>query len=221
MTKAIIKDEELDELFPSRDNFIDKTLNAKINDDIKEINELLFLPNSTFELNIERKYCIYLYGILIDGSKTLVILKNIDVYFDICVPKMYRQKIEVFKKQMRKLITCNSMSVIEKYKFKGFQKRKHPWIRLFFNNLYDRTNTLKKLNEIIAIQNLDLSISSNDSTASKQSKVYTEVVARDKRFNLCGWNKIVNYMQVELDYVNDNCKYVFMVDINDIHKYDN
>ncbi len=101
--KTFIKNNNL-----NRDYFLDEIITKKVKYDIENNKPVLFLPNDIYEDTIRymesneneydesgkllpkkyiNKYVIYLFGILANGSKATVLLNNIEVYFDILIPK--------------------------------------------------------------------------------------------------------------------------------------
>ena len=78
------------DLLPARSDFLDCSIEAVVFRQVTYIEPILFLPTSIISKNDYSggiaKYKVYMFGILPCGSKTCVVLENIDVYFDIAIP---------------------------------------------------------------------------------------------------------------------------------------
>lgn len=215
-------------LLPQRDDFLDPKLKAAFAAQVRAGRPLLFMPTSVCEKNDwvdgVMKYRIYLFGVLPCGSKTAVILDNVEVYVDIMVPDDMTAK--TYDDALRGQLTSKNLAFtgfadIQKYRLHGFQKSKRPYKRVYFNNLQDR----KKVIEYIRSLNKTLSASGKPriETASddlKRGSYYFPKVAREFRFHTADWNRFETYQVLDASKVTTNCTYALKVNVSDFKKLD-
>lgn len=200
---------------PKRDDFLSSRLKPVISNRVKRRLPINFLANDFMEdhISIDRqhKYVIYLFGILPDGSKTTVILENIDVYYDIRVPENMTK--EMFKSEIRTLLfradlSPDNMDIAMKYPFHGYWEEKQPYLRLFYNAYYNYKKSLKYI-----LEETQYETSSNDRSC------YYRKVGREYKYNTAGQNIVKNYV-VDTSGRYANTKYVLRVDINNFKPYE-
>lgn len=214
-------------LLPTRDDFLDPKLKAAFAGQVRNCKPLIFLPTSVCEKNDWvggiMKYRVYLFGVLPCGSKTCVVLDNIDVHVDIMVPDNMtaRQYDDMLRDQLvAKDLKYTSIADINRFRLHGFQKEKRPYKRVYFNNLQDR----KKVIEFIRGHNTMLKGSGKTKleTAADDTgrdNYYFPKVAREYRFNTADWNRFETYTVLG-ESTTTNCKYAFRVNIADFKKLD-
>ena len=143
--------------FPHRNDLLDRGLTVETQKRIAENNHLYFMPNTVYEtteydptrnINI---YKIYVFGVLPDGSKTLVILAGVPVYFDARVEdtekatELMAKFGEIFQ---RKGIRYTSAEIVKGFRQNEFRPAPDYWIRFHFNNLKDRSQCIKYVQEM-------------------------------------------------------------------------
>jgi DNA polymerase elongation subunit (family B) len=85
----VINYKDIKKYIPVREKFLDKELFNKITSKINNDNELLFMPCSTHEMNMQQaeykksKYKLILFGIFEDGRRGTICINNIQPYFEI------------------------------------------------------------------------------------------------------------------------------------------
>lgn len=176
------------------------------------------------------KYSVVMMGILEDGRKVSVITENIYPYLEILVPEKYLKNPDTFRKEVEADITMKGPEGYDKFikethgirsekaeeMFKiqpkssvvlygklgnQYMINKKPFVRIYFNKNYCRTNAIKYLKNKYDIFHDDTSC-------------YYRVVCRDKKLSYASWLVIKNYT---VD--NDNTYIdglVILVDINNI-----
>src|SRR5215475_3129082 len=151
----------------NRNNFIKK---------IQKENELLFRPLTIQDVNIKRKYFIKLIGILQNSEKITILLRNVECYFDIeinSINQLNNIKQIIKKEKIKQWITFSAYPLI------GYKKEPKIFLRLFFNNLNDRSSLLKKMQDF--------------QTYSDDLYNHYRKVAREYELHLTSWNIIKNY----------------------------
>lgn len=200
-TNKILYYEESNEFLlnlPRRVDFIDKDEHKKLLNNIKNGTDIFFLINDICEMHIKENnrlvYKLCLIGILIDGSKACVILNNIKLFFDIRIPETinaleFQTYIEIVFKNNN--LYYDSFEIIKKFPFKYFQENSSNYLRVYFNTLHARNNSLKFIlnndfeHEKIGRTRLE--------TASNDLSCYYRKVAREYKIKLCSWNIITDY----------------------------
>lgn len=180
--------------------------------------DVLFMPITIVERadKVNRfshaKYHPYLFGILPDGQKACVIMKDAEVYCDVLVPTKYDgPTFQSFLKT--KLVdhryNFTKVAIEYGYKLKGFQTEKSPWCRVYFNNIADRKEVLEMLH------------SEKYETASDDDNNYFALLARRYRFNTCSWNRLAaGKYSVSTSPMVTNLSMALEVSINDFEGLD-
>ncbi len=215
-------------LLPSRSDFLDVTAKNAFRQQVQRGRPLMFMPTAVTERNDwfvggVAKYQVYMFGVLPCGSKTCVILSDIDVHFDIMVPSgtSVREYDDLLRGQLiTKNISFTKIETVNQFSLHGFQKSKRPWKRIYFNNLTDRKNCIEfiekqnKLNKEAGRSKLETAA---DDLGS--ANYYFSKVARDFRFATADWNRFENYEVLNSNTMT-NCEYVFRVKVGDFKKLD-
>jgi DNA polymerase elongation subunit (family B) len=182
---------------------------------------------------IPPKYCIFMFGVAIDGSKTLVVLKNIPVWLDIRYPDdvigaldkdiaesafIKTLRVKYLEPYGRKLYT--NMDKIYGYPLKGFYTSPIPYMRITFPDMHSRSEVLKLLQPYGCEHDKGCAspyeLASNDSATDYHNKI-----SRDFKYFTCGWNYFTKGVLVSPDkYGSPQCAYTIEVDIEDFHAYD-
>lgn len=214
------------DLLPDRDDFVDPKLKSAFGGQVRAKKPLIFMPNAVMEKNDwvdgVMKYRVYLFGVLPCGSKTCVVLDNIDVHIDIMVPNgiSARDYDDILRGQLTgKNIVFSGLSDISQFRLHGFQKQKRPYKRIHFNNLQER----KKCIEFIATLNKQLKAAGKDKieTAADdlgRDNYYFPKVAREFRFSTADWNRFEQYEVLDASRVTTNCAYALKVNVGDFKK---
>ncbi len=213
-------------LLPSRTDFLDPKLRAAFAAQVKGNKPILFMPNSVVEkpdwVNGIMKTRIYLFGALPCGSKTCVILEDIDINLEIMVPSgmLAKQFDDLLRTRlMDKNIAFTGVYDVRRFRLHGFQKVPRPYKQLTFNNLQDRKKCIEMVTawnkELVASKQPKLETASDDTGSNNY---YFPKVAREHRFATADWNRIERYNSVEPSDVTTNCAYVFRVSVGDFHK---
>lgn len=215
-------------LMPQRRDFLDPEVKSAFEAQVRENKPICFLPNSVDDFKLfsggRGRSVFYVTGCLPCGSKTLIILDNIPVYFDLKV----QGTVEKFKEHIRGLfynarISYNGMEDKMFYPVKGFSKVPSPYIRLSFDNIQDRKKALERISTYNKTAAEPIQTASDD--VGKQNYYYT-MIARTHKFNTANWNRIEKYQVMESralgimgeKLVSNNCDYVFKVDLKDYVK---
>lgn len=214
-------------LLPQRSDFLNQTIASAFSSQVKNKKPIIFLPNAITEKNDwidgALQYRIYLFGILPCGSKTCVILEDIDVIIDVMVP--LTEKATSFDNNLRcqlinKNIVFSKIETIEKFRLHGFQKHKTPYKRIYFNNLQDRKKCIEfiaNLNKELKSNGKDKLETANDDTG--RSNYYFQKVAREMKFATADWNRFENYQVLDSSQTT-NCTHVLKVKVGNFKKLD-
>lgn len=209
--------------FPTRTDFIDLELNKNIEKDIKKKKPLLFLSNCIKESAPFTKYTMYLSGILPCGSKCIIKICNIKIYFLVKFKNitlktnnygMYIRKLKQYIENYNDDCTENNkkvnnydFSIEEGKKLFGFQKEKEIFIKI-------STVTFQERKTLINL--FDKKYSGTLETFSNATSSYYRVVAREHEINIASWNKITNYSKLDEGFKTD---YAFQCSIEDIEQF--
>lgn len=100
----VINFKDISKYIPIRDKFLNKDLYKKVNSDINGNKDLLFMPSSTHEMNMQQaeykksKYKLVLFGIFEDGRRGTICINNIKPYFEIKIKdNSYKNKDDLEK----------------------------------------------------------------------------------------------------------------------------
>ena len=222
-TQQLYRNDNIHKSVSTSINKLDKVPNAKV----------LFLPNDIRAMDTDFVYNIYMFGILMDGSKTLVILKDVPVYLDIRYPKLVTEsknfddaesqfigKIrEEYLKNEHGYNIHSSLKTVYGYPLKGFNTKKVPYLRVYFDNIRNRGIALSKLQKY-GVEHKDncsapYELASNDNGGSYHNKIQ-----RDYKYYPCGWNYFTKAVIPKSNNIANNCEYVFEVSVDDFKPYD-
>lgn len=177
---------------PDRDHFLDKDLYKNISNDINFSKTLLFMPSSIHETNLQNKesgdwkskYCIVLFGILMDGRRATVVIEDIKPYFEIMMPEcddISEKASEIYNLLKNQKLTSHSFELNKFKQFKGYNKNKRTFVKFYFDNLKNRVDAIKFVRE------------RNYETTSDDLNSYYRVVCRDNMISFSSWVNISNY----------------------------
>lgn len=225
----IITYNQIDDLIPDRNSYLDADLFTQINAKIKKNETLMFMPTSVYETHTQDKkyekltYKLVLFGTLIDGRRISVMVSNIDVYFDILVPNgkdpmdfAYGIDTELKAQYRDKKYTSNDGSgtetrhqaiydpvkyeIIKAKPFKTYQENESSYVRFYFRRTTQRVGAIR----FIRAKGLE--------TASDDTSCYYRVVARTRMIPLANWAIIKKFNIIN----NPNIKGpIFQVNISD------
>ena len=185
--------------FPARSDIVipDKDIAKKIADRAA----VLFMPNTVFEYEKKPRddsatpeYKIYIFGVLQDGSKTCVIIRNVDIFVDVCLDNTSEAEI----KRMSHASFTKS-EIIEQYSSDEFREYPTNYLRCFFKNTRFREDFLKSLdilNESLLRQSRPIIKTSHDEQAYNKTMLngkYFAALARIYRFKTSDWNIVSSY----------------------------
>ncbi len=221
---TVIKFSQLD-LVPSRADFLNPQLTAAVSAAVNCNKPILFMPNDVQErseyLSDEygESYSVYrpyIFGILPDGSKTCIILEDIEVYFMVKIPdNVTPDDFITFARTLLQREECsyNTIDVAQYYPFHGFTITKVNWIKITFNNIWDRKRAMSAVIKGAAKYKPVLAYDDDSS--------YFNMVARTSKFSTADWNRIEQYYLCR-DYKTrgkvTDCAYVFRVKVADYVK---
>lgn len=195
--------------------------------------KVLFLPNDVRGMDRDFEYSINMIGVLMDGSKALVILKNVPVYLEIRYPNsvVNNRNFDLaesgFIKDIRTKYLKNDrgfnihskLETVHGYPLKGFNTKEVPYLRVYFKNIRDRGTVLNKLQPRDARHAKTCAepyeLASNDNGSDYHNKVQ-----RDYKYFPCGWNYFHNARILDANDRANNCAYVFEVDVEDFKAYE-
>lgn len=177
---------------------------------------VFFMPNDVNEENDyvrgDPVYVLHLYGALIDGSKALVILDNIPVFFDVLVPPQGLGDCLLTLAERK--IQPVDVKEIKAFPVRGFRKSRVLWKRLYFLN----TQSRKQAIDVAREQGLE--------TASDDRSNFFRMAARTHNQGqglvLTDWGLLTNFVYRvgrvdEKLPVSPLCEYVFRLDVADYH----
>lgn len=219
-------------ILPSRRDFLDAKTAGAFSVQASKGGPMLFLSNDIIDKNEynrelgENIYKLYMFGITPCGSKTLVILDGVPVYFDVRVPSGI--SVEEYGAFLRGQMYANKLKYVKitdvhLFPMHGFHKLPAPYKRIWFNNLQDRKEALKfiedenKGNKSSNTSKYHLETASDD---LGMDNYYFQKVARESHFNTAGWNKFTKYTLEDASKYTSNCTYVFRVDVSEFRKLD-
>ena len=191
MVGNIIKFSDIYNL-PSRNDFVDKSEICTINKTIKEKKPLLFLPTYVCEMNLQdvkyqkAKYKIVLMGILQDGRKVSVIIDNVIPYFEVKLKNDPKEETKrILSILSKKNIIPDEYEFIEGKPFKYYQKNNSVFMRLYFNKLKPRSDSIKEL-RLAGFE-----------TATDDLTSYYKVVCRDNQTSFNTWISLTDYVYLK------------------------
>ena len=208
---------QLLKIIKTRTNYLDSSDLQITNNNVKQKDKLLFLPNDISESMIFENYKLIMHGILPCGSKTTIIINKIYPYVDIDYnnDKSDSENIDYLKTLFKheklnqmlkgKSVDFKNINIVTGKKFMYFNESESKFLRISFNKLYHRTCFIRVLNKLKIISyNNDLNN-------------YYRVVSRTYKINLCSWNILDNYnIERNSKYKSE---YVLNLNINDMKPY--
>lgn len=202
----LINYSQIDNVKKFRNDFLDAGIRKKVSKAIKNREPVFFLPNTVGETHVgpdkyDKKFKIYLMGILNDGRKALVILDDIKPYFYVRVNAKCKNKPEEFldavldelktvtqeekdnnRAWLNKKMFPTETEIVYKRRLKEYEHEKHPYIKLIYDNNQNRVNAIRKL------QKLGRVILGHDDVTH-----YHRVFSRDNDIPLSKWVTLNNY----------------------------
>lgn len=181
------------------------------------------------------KYCLYLYGVLSDGSKTCLIIEGIYPTLDIKVPfnedpKKLEDMILAASYNSdtgRSNFSVKSIEIIKQFPLKPFQIWPNNYLRITFSCLKSRSDFMRT--SFIE----KYGTAGDDLNMRPGFPYYFAKVARENEFKTAGWNTIRNYkvvtssdfiqlcksgrnQEAEFNRPANGCKYTLRLKIEDI-----
>ena len=180
-------------------------------------------------------YAIGCYGVLENGIKTKLLLKDVETTFDVLVPEFIndmadnKQKIDgnSFFYMLKGLFESNKINSMKtpyslyEYKFTEFEEKPSLFLRLSFGILKERNQAIKLCNEAKYMTAFD------DGDSFKPPHAgYPRKVARERNINFAGMNIIKkyniskaphgDYFNGDGHYVPENIVYILEASVADI-----
>lgn len=201
---------------PKRSDFIDPVEHEKIVQDVKHKKPILFLPNDIIDQHVKTqegiRYRPIMTGILRDGTKAAVVLKDQHPWFDVRVPDTADSwSFANAIRETLKAAECWTVSVeaVQIFPGKLFHEKPHEYLRISFNTLFQRKKALNALrydpmkSNVIHFQfKRHLGVGGDSlnrpdgpvlETANDDTSCYYRKIARENKIKLAGWNQITNY----------------------------
>ena len=215
---------------PKRKDFHDPEATKYVHDRIDAKEPIVFMPICEEERSEYLKTGprggmttrFFIFGSLLNGAKSCVILNNIPIYFDITSIKEDSSK-HIFRDQISMMGLKNSIQDILRdsdlltkvTKFEEvdlrplmcFQPKKSKYLRLYFNCLSDRDKAIK----IIRKHNTTTTgakkyeLISDDECSWTSVTNYFRMIARVNKFNTCSWNVLTCYNMLDADALSPIC----------------
>jgi DNA polymerase elongation subunit (family B) len=170
-----------------RDKFLNPDLVASVNAAIKAREPLRFLPITYKEYNEKFEYRIILVGILEDGRKTGVIITGIRHYFTVRAPSA--PNLDEWRTEMKTFGNTYKGTVCEFIQAKGFdcyEQELHEYAKFTFDSSKSRERALEYARDKREWQ-----------TACDEVKHMGRTASRIHGFNLCHWNMLNYWTQVD------------------------
>lgn len=246
----IIKTTSTEFNVPKRSDFVNPKLHEKLVTAVAEKQQIYFEPhdcqdNSEY-VNGKQTYVVYMFGIMLDGTKTMVILTGIPVYFDILIsnndivnrgpsinpPKIDVLEISQFKTSIKEGIGADlynnimRVEIVEGFPPKRFQTYPSKYLRLYFDNLYARARVLEAVQKLHYDNRQEVPFElAHDDLSRNNPSYYFNVVARTYKFNTCSWNILdAGKYNVAAKGAQTNpsskCDYCFRVDVTNFKPLD-
>lgn len=196
-------------LLPHRARFLQRDLAEDVRRTLDARKPVMFMCNA-FQENMWAKNgspVITFTGVLPCGSKAVVGLTDVPIYFDVYAPFE-----DVVTREAKIQAIKFSKEKVQQFLLHGFQVAPVSWCRFHLYSIWDRKNMLaaiKKLNEDCAPA--DRIITASDDVGGNGH--FLRMVARNYKFMTCGWNRLSNY--VKLDAKGYNAEYRINLPISD------
>lgn len=218
-----------------RNQLLDQTMRASVFADVAQVKPLFFMPNTIMDTT-ERMpgtntdvYKVYIFGVLADGSKTLICLNGVDVYFDVRVEdcEIAESLLDDLKAAFVRLRkNFKSAEIVKGYRQDEFRIEPSSWVRFHFDNLRERSDCLKLVQGMTrpGFTGTPDGWKEKRRTASDDNGYnngfYYHAIARMFRFNTAGWNYVTGYKQRTTENF-PNISYAFSVDVANYVAADN
>jgi DNA polymerase elongation subunit (family B) len=208
------------EVIPGRQRFLEEDKMASLKAQLASGGQVAFMPISLWApFNwIKRHYEIFVFSILFDGSKACIVLKDIDLYFDIRVPDP--GQVGKFKNTINDLLRAHkvefkSINPIHGYPLKGFNIEPIPYLRVQLANMFARSTALGLVHK-------NGYETANDDNGYDADTYYRKF-AREFKFNSAGWNKLAKgsyrvctSMKTSSGQIVTNCDHLIEVPISSV-----
>src|SRR6476646_218415 len=238
----IIHFDNLKKSIPNRNKFLDKTIYKNVQNKLNKQEPVLIITNSTwddrlFQLREYSKstYVLVLFGIFEDGRRATVCINDIEVYFEVKVPKdIKKEEIDNFAEKIFNDLNMDGEADMEKYNnvtqsskklssygtfkieptnyevVKGkplhyYQIEDSYYVKIYFDKLEHRKCAIEYIRAL------------NYETAHDDLSCYYRVASRDYLLKLADWTMISEYrIESENKYQKGD---VIHVSINNITNY--
>lgn len=200
----------VDRELPVRSSFAIPIIKNQLDDDIAN-NKPLYILSAIDYPGYGEPYKHHIYGALEDGRKCLIILKEIDFYFDVLLNNpTYDINIAEDYTKLRSLLTMHkypisNIEVIYRKPFRGFNKEALAWARISINDHKKRKEAIKLLR----------ALKFRTATDEDKPNDYGTMLAREYDFSLSNYNIIKDY-KVSINYNVDEV-IVFECNIQNIY----
>jgi DNA polymerase elongation subunit (family B) len=201
---------------PKRSDFIDPVEHNKIFQLVKSKQPILFLPNDIIDQHVKTpdgiRYRPIMVGVLRDGTKAAVVLKDQKPWFDVRVPATADlwSFTNAIKETLKNAECWNTgIETVQLFPGKMFHEKPSDYLRISFNTLFQRKKSLTALrydptkSNVIHFnfkRHLGMggdSLNRPDGpqleTANDDRSCYYRKIARENKIRLAGWNQITNY----------------------------
>lgn len=201
---------------PDRDYYVslDTKINKSVNEQIIKKGVMFFMPVDINDINIyNQEYILQIYGILADGSKAEVQLKNIPVFFDVAVPDVvsnesFHRDLSLYIseniKQNNNNVPAFSIEQIYAKALHGFTTKEKAFERVFTDTTSSRYELLKIVNGMNGVE-----------TYSNDPNYYYRKAARERLLSLSDWVTLENYEYSKDEFHTFKLSYSNYKQIND------
>lgn len=216
--------------FFNRKKLLDRDCCKEIHAKVEAGKPLLFLPNTFHDISVKWDYNLVIFGILESGLKSALVIKDIDLYFDVRVPdKLEAMELveaikDLYEIQFPRQFKPLRFSVVKHFPAKGFCEEPVDYVRYHFDNNMTRRNVIQMLGKGISVsdgiggkQFFALETAFDDVQASVVLKIIREYGIESAK-----WNRIENYKRItdENPYVlREKVPYIFEISIKNIHEH--
>lgn len=205
--------------FPRRRDFVDLDIKKKIDRDIKNREDIHFIPSSTSESLPFETYILYMHGCLLSGDKATVAIRGIELFFDLRVPdgmdaSMFKGKIKS-SLQKQKIYT-KKITSHQGIGPKGFN-RVGTYMRIYFHKLMDRKKAIQFYDTNKYMHNGE---EKHYETSYDDLSAYYRKACREHKFSMVDWNTISNYTCDPIKGKTSLADYTFYCDVSDIVWYE-
>jgi DNA polymerase elongation subunit (family B) len=178
---------------PSRNAFLEKEIFDETSATISQGTPLLFMPNGLHEMHLQEKkyeksqYKIVLFGALVDGRRSTVVISGIRPYFEAMIPIQDDQSescvaLDLYKTLKRLKYACPvNFEILKGKQFKGYRKDRRVFARFYFDKVKTRKEAIKH------VRNKGFETTADDISC------YYRVVCRDYLTTFSSWVNISDY----------------------------